>query len=30
MQFLGEYPEAPIQTITDYIKRLCRVFGINP
>jgi hypothetical protein len=24
MQFLAEYSEAPIQTTTDYIRRLCR------
>ena len=24
MQFLAEYSEAPIQTITDYIRRLFR------
>ena len=24
MQFLAEYSEAPIQTITDCIRRLCR------
>ena len=24
MQFLAEYPETPIQTTTDYIRRLCR------
>ena len=29
MQFLAEYSEAPIQTITDYIRWLCR-FSYQP
>jgi hypothetical protein len=31
VQFLAEYSEAPIQTITDYITvNGCAIFGINP
>jgi hypothetical protein len=29
MQFLAEYAEASIQTITDSIRRLCRFFHIK-